>query len=109
MSDSKEYMTHEEESGVIHISEDVIAAIACGAAREVEGVSALMSGKGSKGVRLTVQNDNMVLDLYVMVKYGYAIPEVAEKVQKAAASAVEATTGFAVSAVNVHVGGVSFD
>ncbi len=114
MNDNKEYMTHREEAGAIHISEDVVASIACGAALEVEGVSSLMNGKSSgknapKGVRLTVQEERIVLDLYIMVKYGYAIPEVAEKAQKATASAVEATTGFPVDQVNVHVGGISFE
>ena len=36
-----------------------------------------------------------------------AIPEVAENVQKAIVSAVEAMAGCKVSAVNVHVGGVT--
>ena len=49
-----------------------------------------------------------MIDLYVMIRYGYAIPEVAEKIQTAVASSVEAMAGFAVKAVNVHVGGVSF-
>jgi len=59
-------------------------------------------------VRVTVEDAGAVIDLYVMLRYGYAIPEVAEKIQNAVASAVEAMTGFAVKAVNVHVGGISF-
>ena len=39
MADSREYMTLPEENGSINIAEDVIAAIAVGAVREVEGVS----------------------------------------------------------------------
>ena len=114
MSDNREYMSKQEGFGTIHISEEVLAAIACGAALEVEGVSSLMNGKGSgksnaKGVRLTVQEEKIALDLYLMVKYGCAIPEVAERVQKAVAAAVEATTGFRVDASNVHVGGVTFE
>ena len=34
--------------------------------------------------------------------------ELTEKIQNAVASAVEAMTGFVVKAVNVHVGGISF-
>ena len=43
-----------------------------------------------------------------MIRYGYAIPEVAEKIQNAVSGAIESMTGFPVKAVNVHVGGVCF-
>ena len=59
-------------------------------------------------MRLSVVDNAAVIDLYVMIRYGYPIPEVAEKIQNAVSSAVEAMTGFQVKAVNVHVGGVSF-
>ena len=111
MGDSKDYMTHAEELGCIHISEDVLASLAAGAAAEVEGISGLMNlakKSGARGVRLTLDDDGAAVDLYVMIRYGYAIPEVAEKIQTAVSSAIESMTGFPVKAVNVHVGGVSF-
>ena len=37
MAENKGYMTLSDEQGSIHISEEVIAAIAVGAVREVEG------------------------------------------------------------------------
>ena len=80
MGENKEYMTHPEELGCIHISEDVLASISAGATAEVEGISGLMSlaakKSNAKGVRLTVDDDGAVIDLYVMIRYGYAIPEV---------------------------------
>ena len=42
MAENKGYMTLSDEQGSIHISEEVIAAIAVGAVREVEGVSGMM-------------------------------------------------------------------
>jgi len=112
MGENREYITHNEELGCIHISEDVLAAVSAGAAAEVEGICGMMNvaakKTAAKGVRVTVEEDSAVIDLYVMLRYGYAIPEVAEKIQNAVASAVEAMTGFAVKAVNVHVGGISF-
>lgn len=112
MGENKEYLTHPEELGSIHISEEVLASIAGGAAIEVEGISGLMNmtakKAGVRGVRVAVDEDGAKLDLYVMVRYGYPIPEVAEKIQVAVSSAVESMTGFAVKAVNVHVGGVCF-
>jgi len=123
MADSKEYMTLPEENGSIHISEEVIAAIAVGAVREVEGVSGMMTNlggsvtdlvnnkknaqKGAKGVKIDLSGSAMVLDLYLTVQYGNAIPEVAENAQKAVISAMEAMTGCPVEAVNIHVGGVT--
>lgn len=112
MGENKEYITHNEELGCIHISEDVLAAVSAGAAAEVDGISGMMNlaakKTAAKGVRVTVEDDSAVIDLYVMMRYGYAIPDVAEKIQSSVASAVEAMTGFAVKAVNVHVGGISF-
>ena len=123
MADSKEYMTLPEENGSINISEEVIAAIAVGAVREVEGVSGMMTSmgnsvtdlvnnrknaqKGAKGVKIAMTGTALVLDLYLTVQYGHAIPEVAENAQKAVASAVEAMTGCPVGTVNIHVGGVT--
>ena len=124
MGESKEYLTLTEETGNIHISEEVVAAIVVGAVRDVEGISGMLNtvggnvadlmgkknqAKGVRGVKIDMTGPAMVLDLYVTVRYGYAIPEVAEKVQTAVANAVEAMTGLAVNCVNVHVGGVSFE
>ncbi len=107
---NKEYIFHREDGGTIRISEDVIAVVAGGAAAEVEGVGGLMPSKGAaKGVRLIMREDKVALDLYLSVKYGCVIPEVAEKVQKAVASAVEASTGFVIHEVNVNVGGLDFE
>ena len=123
MADNKEYMTLPEENGSINISEEVLAAIAVGAVREVEGISGMMTNlgggvtglmtnkrnaqKGTRGVRIDMTGAALVLDLYVTVAYGAAIPEVAENAQKAVCSAVEAMTGCPVEAVNIHVGGVT--
>ncbi len=123
MADSKEYMTLPEENGSINISEEVIAAIAVGAVREVEGVSGMMTAmgssvtdlvnnrknaqKGAKGVKIDMTGTTLALDLYLTVQYGHAIPEVAENAQKAVASAVEAMTGCPVGTVDIHVGGVT--
>ena len=125
MSENKDYMTLAEENGTINISEEVIAAIAVSAVQEVEGVSGLMANMGSsvtelfgakknaqkvnKSVKLEMTEETLNLDLYITVKYGCAIPEVAENAQKAVFSTVEAMTGCAVTCVNIHVGGVTFD
>ena len=123
MAENKGYMTLSDEQGSIHISEEVIAAIAVGAVREVEGVSGMMGNlgpsvadlvtnkkgaqKNAKGVKIEMTENGLILDLYLTVAYGHAIPEVAENAQKAVASAVSAMTGCTVETVNIHVGGVT--
>jgi uncharacterized alkaline shock family protein YloU len=112
MAESKEYMTLPEENGSINISEEVIAAIAVGAVREVEGISGMMTNLGGSVTDLVNNKKNaqkgaLKLDLYLTVQYGTPIPEVAENAQKAVASSVEAMTGCSVEAVNIHVGGVT--
>ena len=113
MNENNEYITHPEEMGSILISEEVLSAIAASAASEIEGVAGLMGAsagkKGSgRGEKITLDGDGAVVDVYLMVNYGQPIPEVAEKVQSAVVSSMEAMAGFSVAEVNVHVGGVSF-
>jgi uncharacterized alkaline shock family protein YloU len=116
-------MTLPEENGSINISEEVIAAIAVGAVRDVEGVSGMMTNlggsvtdlvnnkrnaqKGAKGVKIDMTGTALTLDVYLTVQYGHPIPEGAENAQKAVINAVEAMTGCSVGAVNVHVGAVT--
>ena len=112
-----EYLIHNEESGTINIAEDVVAAIVADAVKQVEGVGAMsqnvteqLSGKKAvRGVRVEKVDDAVVIDLYLMARYGFAIPEVAEKVQESVSNAVGGMTGFPVREVNVHVGGISFN
>ena len=125
MADNKEYLVLPEEDGTIHISEDVIAAIAVGAVREVEGVSGMMTNlggsvtdlmnnkknaqKGAKAVKVEKTDDGLEMELYISVGYGHPVLEVAESAQKAVKSSIEAMTGCTVSAINIHVGGVTMD
>ena len=104
------------------ISEDVIGIIAGLAAAEVEGVSGMTLGlvdginqilgsnkKYSKGVKIELDNNEVVIDLYVIVKYGVKIPDVAFSIQNSVKSSVETMTGLKVRAVNINVQGVTFD
>ena len=118
MPENKDYLTHEETLCTIQISEDVVASISSSVALETEGVGGLLNanmadlvgGKKmtAKGVRVEMAEDGVV-NLFLMIRYGFAIAEVAQKVQNAVYSALEGMTGFPVKAVNVHVGGISFD
>lgn len=104
------------------ISEDVIGIIAGLAAAEVEGVSGMTLGfvdglnqilgsnkKYSKGVKIELEGNDVVIDLFVIVKYGVKIPDVAFSIQNSVKSSVETMTGLKVKAVNINVQGVTFE
>lgn len=117
MAENREYLTQIEENGSINISEEVVASIAVDAMKEIEGVGAMGQNmteqftgrKSARGVHAELQDGGILVDVYLMVRYGYAIPEVAKKVQDCVGSALGGMTGFPVKSVNVHVGGISFN
>ena len=113
------YITTATEKGNVCISEDVIATIIGAAIGEIDGVDGLASTVGddimefigrkslSKGVKVSFEDEKIVVDILLMVDFGCVVTEVAEKVQAAVASALEGMTGLSPT-VNVHVSGVSF-
>lgn len=110
-----------EISSNLNISEEVISIIAGLATAEVEGVSGMSLGfvdgvsemfgkkKYSKGVKIEIDNGYVVIDIFVIVKYGVRIPDVAWSIQNNVKEAVENMTGLNVRAVNINVQGVTFD
>ena len=120
MGENKEYVTQADELGNIHISEEVLAVISAAAALEVEGVSSIASGgkdigdllgkkNMARGVRVQVEEEQVQVELTILVKYGYTIMDVARAVQDAVSTNIESMSGLSVQAVNINVGGVSFD
>ena len=119
MSESKEYLVKDVEKGTINISEEVVAAIAAVAVREVEGVYGLQSSftadikemLGSKnlsrGVKLTIEEDVVTVECFILLTYGYEIPKVASAIQENVINAVESMTGLSVATVNVDVCGIA--
>ena len=117
---NKEYVTRSDELGNVHISEEVLAAIAAAAALEVEGIGGLAANLGSdiaellgkknlaKGVRVKMEEEKVEVELSVLVAYGYTIPEIGKAIQDNVKQAVESMAGFEVASVNVNVAGVTF-
>ena len=112
MSD-KQYTT--PESNCI-ISEDVIATIAATAALEVPGVASMaksvpelrniVNTGAPKSVTVINNENELVLDVYINLKIGVRIPDVAGEVQRQVKSAVQSMTGKPVTKINVHVMGL---
>ena len=107
------------QGGKIVFADDVVATIAFLAAGEVEGVHAMigstsiseMLGKKNytKGVKVEVGTEECACDITIVVKYGYRIQEVAQKVQQEIKNAIETMTGLKVVEVNVNVNGIYFE
>ncbi|HBQ96725.1 MAG: Asp23/Gls24 family envelope stress response protein [Firmicutes bacterium] len=104
----------------VRVTHDVISAVAAIAATEVQGVAAMSGGltggiterlgkkASGRGVKLEIRDTHISLDVYVVVHYGFKIPEVASRIQSRVKQQVETMTGLHVSDVNIHVQGVSF-
>ena len=111
--DDKGYKPSE---GSCIISEDVIATIASTAALEVAGVAEMaprpadirgfIGTPAAKSVRVVNNENETVLDVYVNLRLGARIPDVAGEVQHNVKVAVQSMTGKPVTKVNVHVAGI---
>lgn len=108
------------ETGLIRISDDVVATIAGLATLETPGITAMsggisegfakrLSGKNvQKGITVEVGQVEAIVHLRVIVQYGSKIQEVCRELQYNVREAIENMTGLRVVEVNVKVEGVSF-
>ncbi len=116
------YVSHQTDKGSVSIAEDVIGVMVTAAAAEVEGVAGF-SGSGAiggdiadflglkssgKNIKISSNDGRTVVDIVLMVRYGYNVTSVARKVQEKVYASLEAMTGMDMT-VNVHVAGISFE
>lgn len=119
MAENKQYITQAQENGSVLISEDVIVDIVSLSVAEVEGVAGVSTKPGAdiveligvknwgRGLKVTIREDEqLIVDCNVNVKYGYSVVEVAQAVQDAVSSAIESMTNIKAAAVNVNVCGI---
>ena len=115
----KEYVMEKRGTGEVKIPSDVVAIIEALAVTETEGVSSMagnitneLIGKFgmknlSKGVKVTMEDGLVHVDIMLNVKYGYSIRNVSEQVQNRVSQQIETMTGLVVPEVNVRVAGVN--
>jgi uncharacterized alkaline shock family protein YloU len=63
----------------------------------------------SKGVKISVEEGNVIVDLAINLEYGYNIPDVTANVQERVKSAIETMTGLTVESVNIRIAGVNLE
>ena len=119
MAENKGYIKTTDEKGSINICQNVVAVIAASAAIDIDGVYGLYQSPGrelttvsgkkgiSKGIKISIEGENITVDVYFIANLGYSVSEVGEAVQKAVKTAIEEAVGAQVSAVNIHICGVS--
>ncbi len=110
----------QEQLGTVKISDDTITACAASVALEIDGVHQLTGGltdsisknilgkeSSGKGVKLTRNDEGLILDIYVIVEYKVKIPQLAWEIQGTVKRQIETMTDLSVLEVNIHVQGVN--
>ena len=120
MDKEKEIVKRDGSLGSIRIADEVVSIIAGLAATEIDGIAGMSGGlvggiaemlgkkNFAKGVKVEVGEKEAAVDLFIIVKYGVRIPDVAIAVQENVKQAIETMTGLSVVEVNIHVQGVGF-
>lgn len=116
--DNYEHINDKELSSV-KIPDEVMAVCAINATLRTPGVAGLTGGLTdsisetilgkeslSKGIKVNQTDEGIILDVYVVVKFGVKIPVVAWDIQTNVKEELEIMTSRSVSAVNIHVQGV---
>lgn len=114
-------VSNDKSMGRVEIAPDVIEVITGIAASEIDGISSMRGnfamgvaerlGKKShsKGVKVELTDKGVLIDLYVVIKFGVSIPEVAEKVQQNIRQTLKNMTALEINEINVHIEGIQMD
>ncbi|MDD5561296.1 MAG: Asp23/Gls24 family envelope stress response protein [Candidatus Omnitrophica bacterium] len=106
------------ELGSVRIHKNVISSISSVAAMEIEGVKKvgadlksslleLIGQKTSLAVKVEIsKNEEVKVEIPVIIKYGYNIPDTACRVQENVRQALEKMTNLSVKDINVNVQGI---
>ena len=109
----------QSKQNIDRISEEIVSAAAMKAALGVPGVYGLcdtLSGNLTRmigvkdndliGVKVSGEKEKLTIDVYVIVRFGVKIPQLAWDIQSAIKEAVEDLTPLHVKEVNIHIQGV---
>jgi uncharacterized alkaline shock family protein YloU len=110
-------MADYQSTGKTTLTHDVLLTIARMSALEVEGVKCMapvkggvnsLFGRGLEGVRMVVEDNNVIVDLYLILESDTNIREVSRSVQQAVARAIVEMTGLEVGHVNIHIEDIDY-
>ncbi|PAV29105.1 Asp23/Gls24 family envelope stress response protein [Virgibacillus profundi] len=107
--------------GKVEIAPEVIEVITGLAATEVDGLYAMRGnfasgvverfGKKShsKGVKVELTDNGILIDLFVVLNFGVSIPQVAQQLQTSIRQTLKNMTALVIDEINVHVVGIQMD
>ncbi len=116
---AKELFGTEDCVGEVQIATDVIATITGVCASEIEGIDSIIgsnfgefagrfgSKSRGKGIKVTIKDDQLTLDVSIVMQFGYSVPRLTEKLQTKVSQAVKNMTGLNVKTVNVNVADIA--
>lgn len=119
MANRKQKLVDSEE-GSVSYKRNVVLSIVKLASQEINGIASLSTNAFSvikkmfnknhhRGVVIEFgEDDDVYVDVYVNVLFGYSVKDVAFRVQENIKSSIESMTDFKVAAINVNVTGVVF-
>jgi uncharacterized alkaline shock family protein YloU len=108
-----------KEGDSIRISSEVIAVIAGLVSSDIPGIAGMSGGLVggiaeklgrkdlTKGIKVQVNGDKVVIDMNVIAEYGTSIVEATDKLKNATRISVEKSTGLKVEAININVQGIN--
>ncbi len=103
-----------ESLGVVRVAQQVLSTIVINSALQVPGVTRVAQTNDQwsrflgrevpkQGVALTIKDNTVAADLYLVVTAGVNIVEVGTAVQEEVASALEEMVGMQVREVNIYI------
>ncbi len=94
---------------IVSLATQEINGIASISRKSVSALRSALSKNINRGIIVNFENNVASIDVFVNVKFGYSVKDVAFRVQENIKSSVESMTEFKVGSVNVHVVGVTFN
>lgn len=107
---SKDNVTYKKNvvMSIVSLATQEINGIASISRNSVSAVRSMFNKNINRGIVVDFNESQVSIDVFVNVKFGYSVKDVAFRVQENIKSSVESMTEFKVSNVNVHVIGVTF-
>lgn len=114
-------VSENNELGNVEIAPEVIEVITGIAASEVNGLSSMRGNfatgvvekfggiSHSKGVKVELTEEGILIDLHVVLDFGVSIPEVAQELQTNIRQSLKNMTGLGIAEINIHVVGIQMD
>ena len=106
------------ELGIVKIHKNVISSISSIAATEIEGVKRvgkdlksglleLVGQKSFSAIKVDIsKNEEVKVEIPLIIKYGYNMPDIASRVQENVRQALEKMSNLSIKDINVNVQGI---